>query len=100
MSAIRQAAAIGIICLAILAVIDKRPIYFLFLVLIASGLHASAVLFLVLLPFSNKYRSIGEKIRKAIDLAVIQSKNNNIKFAYVPSSSIYSLPGGFSWTLI
>ena len=37
---------------------------------------------LVLLPFSNKYRSIGEKIRKAIDLAVIQSKNNNIKFVY------------------
>ncbi len=37
---------------------------------------------LVLLPFSNKFRSIGEKIRKAIDLAVLQSKNNNIKFVY------------------
>ncbi len=37
---------------------------------------------LVLLPFSNKYRSIGQKIRKAIDLAVIQSKINNIKFVY------------------
>ena len=30
---------------------------------------------LVLLPFSNKFRSIGEKIRKAIDLGVLQSKN-------------------------
>ncbi len=37
---------------------------------------------LVLLPFSNKYRSIGEKIRKAIDLAILQSKNNSIKFVY------------------
>ena len=37
---------------------------------------------LVLLPFSKKYRSIGEKIRRAIDLAVLQSKSNNIKFVY------------------
>ena len=37
---------------------------------------------LVLLPFSNKFRSIGQKIRKAIDLGVLQSKNNKIKFVY------------------
>lgn len=37
---------------------------------------------LVLLPFSNKFRSIGEKIRKSIDLAILQSKNNSIKFVY------------------
>ena len=37
---------------------------------------------LVLLPFSNKFRTIGKKIRKAIDLAVLQSKNNSIKFVY------------------
>ena len=37
---------------------------------------------LVLLPLSNKYRTIGEKIRKAVDLSVLQSKNNNIKFVY------------------
>ena len=37
---------------------------------------------LVLLPFSNKYRSIGEKIRKAIDLAILQSKDRNIRFIY------------------
>ena len=30
---------------------------------------------LVLLPFSNKFRSIGQKIRKAIDLGILQSKN-------------------------
>ena len=37
---------------------------------------------LVLLPFSNKYRSIGEKIRKAIDLALLESKDNGIKYIY------------------
>lgn len=37
---------------------------------------------LVLLPFSNKFRSIGEKIRKAIDLAILQSKNNSLRFIY------------------
>jgi len=37
---------------------------------------------LVLLPLSNKYRSIGEKIRKAVDLALLQSKNNSIKYVY------------------
>ena len=35
---------------------------------------------LVLLPLSNKFRSIGENIRKAIDLGVLQSKNNKIKY--------------------
>ena len=37
---------------------------------------------LVLLPFSKKFRSIGEKIRKAVDLAILQSKNDRIKFIY------------------
>ena len=37
---------------------------------------------LVLLPFSNKFRTIGNKIRKAIDLAVLQSKNNKVRFVY------------------
>ena len=37
---------------------------------------------LILLPLSDKYRSIGEKIRKAIDLAILQNNSNNIKFIY------------------
>jgi hypothetical protein len=56
MSAIRQAAAIGMICLAILAIIDKRPKHFLLCVFLATGFHISAVAFLVLFPFtSGKY---------------------------------------------
>ena len=42
---------------------------------------------LVLLPLSNKFRSIGENIRKAIDLGVLQSKNNKIKFIYFNSGN-------------
>ena len=45
---------------------------------------------LVLLPFSNKYRSIGEKIRKAVDLSVLQSKNNNIKFVYFDTGNDFN----------
>ena len=37
---------------------------------------------LVLLPLTNKYKSIGVKIRKSIDLAMLQNTNNNIKFIY------------------
>ena len=37
---------------------------------------------LVLLPLTNKYKSIGVKIRKTIDLAMLQNTNNNIKFIY------------------
>lgn len=59
MSAIRQAAAIGIICIAIVAIIDKRPLNFLLWVLVASGLHTSAIVFLVLLPFaSGRYSNL------------------------------------------
>jgi len=53
MSAIRQGAAIGIICIAIVAIIDKRPIHFLLWVLLASGFHASAMAFMALLPFAS-----------------------------------------------
>ena len=45
---------------------------------------------LVLLPLSKKYRSIGEKIRKAIDLAVLQSRNKNIKFVYFNTGNNFS----------
>ena len=37
---------------------------------------------LVLLPLSGKFRGIGEKIRKALDLAMLQEKKDNVKFIY------------------
>ena len=47
MSAIRQGAAIGMICYAIIAIIDKRPKHFLLWVSLATGFHISSVVFLL-----------------------------------------------------
>ena len=53
MSAVRQSAAIGMICLALVAIIEKRPKWFLLWVMIATGFHISAAPFLALFPFSS-----------------------------------------------
>lgn len=59
MSAIRQGAAIGLICIAFTAFIDRRPIRFIFWTLLSSGFHASALIFLLLLPLSTgRYSNI------------------------------------------
>lgn len=51
MSGIRQAAAIGMICFALTAFMDRRLVRFVGFVAIASALHSSAIIFLVLTPF-------------------------------------------------
>lgn len=53
MSGIRQGAAIGIFCIALVAFIDMRPIKFLFWIIIATGIHTSAIIFILLLPFAT-----------------------------------------------
>ncbi|MEM6460776.1 MAG: EpsG family protein [Pseudomonadota bacterium] len=50
MSGIRQAAAIGIMCLAFSAYIDKKTVRFAGLVFFASTIHSSAIVFLLLIP--------------------------------------------------
>lgn len=56
MSAIRQGTAMGVICLAINAFNDKRPLRYLALVLVATGIHTSAGLFMLLTPLvGGKY---------------------------------------------
>lgn len=50
MSGIRQAAAIGVICIALCAFLDRRLVRFLLLVAVAAGFHSSAALFLLLAP--------------------------------------------------
>lgn len=52
MSAIRQGAAIGLVCIAFVAFIDRRPIRFFFWVALAAGFHASALIFMLLLPIA------------------------------------------------
>lgn len=53
MSGIRQSAAIGLICIAFIHFIEHRPIKFSTWVLIASGFHLSAIVFMALIPFSS-----------------------------------------------
>jgi hypothetical protein len=53
MSGIRQAAAIGLVCIAFTAFIDRRPIWFALWVVLAAGFHASALVFLLLLPVAT-----------------------------------------------
>jgi len=54
MSAIRQGAAIGIICLSMLALIDGRLWRFVAWTLLASTFHSSALIFVVLAPLVSK----------------------------------------------
>lgn len=52
MSGIRQGAAIGLLCLAFAAFIDRKVIRFVFWTLVASGFHSSASIFLMLSPLA------------------------------------------------
>jgi len=53
MSGIRQGAAIGLLCIAFLAFIDRRPLWLAFWVVLAAGFHSSALLFMLLLPVAT-----------------------------------------------
>jgi hypothetical protein len=53
MSGIRQGAAIGVLCIAFVAFIDRRPLWFAFWVVVAAGFHSSALIFMLLLPVAT-----------------------------------------------
>ncbi len=53
MSGIRQAAAIGLLCMAFVAFIDRRPVQFAAWVAIATGFHASSFVVMLLLPLAG-----------------------------------------------
>jgi hypothetical protein len=69
MSGIRQGAAIGILCIAFTKFIDQRPLHFVFWLIIATGFHVSAIMFMLLVPFSAGRFSI-KRIILAICLAL------------------------------
>lgn len=62
LSGIRQAAAIGVVCIAFAALFDNRLIKFIVLVVVAAALHASAAIFLLLAPFARGQFSAGRVI--------------------------------------
>lgn len=56
MSGIRQGAAIGMMCIAFAAFIDRRPFWFAIWTILAAGFHVSALLFLLGVPLAaGKY---------------------------------------------
>lgn len=69
MAAIRQAAAIGVLCLAFNAFADRRGVRFVVLVAVAATLHASSFVFLLLAPFVRGGLSVG-RVAAAGALAV------------------------------
>ena len=66
MSGIRQGAAIGLVCIAFAAFIDRRPIRYALWVLLAAGFHSSALVFLLLLPVST-----GRYTKKRVFMAAV-----------------------------
>lgn len=54
MAALRQSIAIGIMCFAYLAFVDKKTIRYIILVLIAAGFHTSALPFVILALFIGR----------------------------------------------
>lgn len=66
MSGIRQASAIGLMCMAFVAFVDQKPARFVGFVLLAAALHTSAILFLFLAPLVP-----GEYTRSRLLLAAL-----------------------------
>lgn len=66
MSGIRQGAAIGLICIAFTAFIDRRPLRFALCVVLAAGFHSSALVFMLLLPIATGRYTRGRLILAAI----------------------------------
>lgn len=66
MSGIRQGVAIGILCIAFVAFIDRRPLWFAFWVVMAAGFHSSALVFMMLLPVTTGRYTRGRLLWAAI----------------------------------
>jgi hypothetical protein len=69
MSGIRQAMALGILCIAYNAFVDRKLIRYVVLVMFAASFHFSAIAFLVLVPFMSQ-RSFVSNIALAGLLAI------------------------------
>lgn len=56
MSGIRQGVAVGLMCVAFTAFMDRRVVKFVILTAIAGSIHSSAIIFLLLVPFCLNLR--------------------------------------------
>ena len=66
MSGIRQGAGIGLMCIAFTAFIDRRPLKYAVWVVLAAGFHASALIFMLLLPVATGRYTRGHLMLAAI----------------------------------
>jgi len=66
MSGIRQGAAVGLLCIAFVAFIDRRSVRFALWVVLAAGFHTSALVFMLLLPIAT-----GRHTRNRLLLAAV-----------------------------
>lgn len=71
MSGIRQGAAIGIICIAFVSFTRSKQISYIFWVIIACGLHVSAIVFLLLAPLVRKASKIYKLILTSIIIVLL-----------------------------
>ena len=69
MSGIRQGAAIGLLSIALVRLMQGRPVGFAFWVLVGSGFHGSAIIFLLLTPLVAR-RITGLRLAATVLLAI------------------------------
>lgn len=69
MSGIRQGAAIGLVCIAFTAFIDRRPLKYAIWIVLAGGFHTSALIFMLLLPVATG-RYTGARLMLAAIIAL------------------------------
>jgi hypothetical protein len=86
MSGIRQGAAIGIICFAFVAFMDRRVLRYTLLVLLASLVHSSAAIFFLLVPLVqggySRSRLISAVVLAApVALMLINSEGAELAFS-------------------
>lgn len=71
MSGIRQGAAIGVICIAFVSFTQSKLRSYIFWVIVASGLHISAIAFLSLAPFVKKTSKIYRVFSVSVLVAIL-----------------------------
>lgn len=85
MSGIRQGAAIGIFCIALVAFMNRRPFWFAVWIILASGFHTSALLFILLLPLAS-----GKYSRKRLAIAALLALPGSLALATSDGAEIAS----------
>ncbi len=83
MSGIRQGAAVGLMCIAFTAFVDRKLLRFLLCVFFASLIHGSAIVFLLLAPLV-----LGQYTRARIAFAVLLALPGSIALLSTSSSEL------------